>query len=65
MTEMLKFLNMAMPLFIDIIHMISTASDDEWETIASAWPTPTRIRAEYLRAEIKALKHFGLEKKDD
>ena len=42
------------PLFIDWIKWLTKISDVEFESISKAWPSPTKTKLAWIRAESKA-----------
>jgi hypothetical protein len=57
----MKLLSEIFPVFLDWIKWMINLPDKEFEEISKAWPAPTRTKLAWIRAESKALKHFGVE----
>ena len=56
--KLFEIVGSALPAVGEFVGYIVGLSDEEWEEISKAWPSPTKTKMARLRAEVKAHAHF-------
>jgi hypothetical protein len=57
-SNVIKLLGDIFPLFIDWIKWMIKLPDAEFENITKTWPSPTKMKLAWIRAEAKAQSVF-------